>query len=220
VDQLLSTIAEGCQKDSSYLNLKFYHISPLYKFQKKGGKIIVMIQECFIFAPDNVLSSILTNVLCSAGNGKNNHIRQYTSGSAYQEHREYLEYLAIPPNSYSAGRIYNLQTSFNRVNHHYFDGGIPQPHLVWSQRLTRRKFGHYQSDINTISISRTLDQPHVPAFVIDYVMYHELLHKVLGAKQVNDRNYTHTPAFKKEESKFERIKEAQEILSSLTHKRT
>jgi hypothetical protein len=216
VNQLLTSLAANCHKEPSQLNLAFYHISPLYKVKKIGKTFDVLIQECFVFAPDEVLHAILKNTLCPPQNKNNKIIHEFTSGSIYQEKREYLEYLTIPPASYSAGEFHDLRISFDRVNQQYFDGGMSLPHLVWSRRLTRRKFGHYQSDTNTISISRTLDHPSIPAYVVDYVMYHELLHKHIGTRHLNDRRYTHTPQFKRAEERFERFQDAQKYLSKLS----
>ena len=84
--------------------------------------------------------------------------------------------------------------------------------------MTRRKFGHYQEDTNTVMVSISLDHPRVPEYVIDYVMYHELLHQQLGARLKNDRRYTHTPEFKKKELDFPRIEKAQQFLSKLSRK--
>ena len=219
INQLLPALSSGCEKDPRYINLSFYHISPLYKYQKNGNIIKVTIQECFIFAPDQVLRAILENTLCSPPVVSNDLIQGFTSDPLYQEKREALEYLAIPTDSFSAGEVHNLRESFNRVNDRYFNSRITQPHLVWSKRLTKRKYGDFQGDINTITISRSLDRPHIPTFVVDYVMYHELLHKQLGTQQVNNRSYTHTPEFRKAERKFTRIKDAQNFLSSLSRKR-
>jgi hypothetical protein len=216
---LLPSLHPGCQKDPGFINLAFYHISPLYKYQRNGDIINISIQECFIFAPDQVHRAILKNTLCFPADGENELIREYTSKTKYQEKREFLEYLSIPPNSFSAGEVHDLTCSFDRVNARYFNDSIIQPHLLWSRRLTRRKFGDFQGDINTITISRSLDHPQIPTFVVDFVMYHELLHKEIGNKQLNGRNFTHTREFKKAERKFERFKEAQKILSSLSRKR-
>ena len=219
IDQLLPTLPNSCQIESNQLDLSFFHISPLYKYQKRGDIILITIQECFIFATDQVLRAILINTLYSPKEGTNGLIREFASDPIYQEKRENLEYLAIPPGSYSAGEIHDLQDSFNRVNNRYFNGCITKPHLRWSNGFTRRKFGDFQGDINTITISRSLDHPQIPIYVLDYVMYHELLHKKLGAKQVNRRRYTHTPEFREAEKKFARIKDARKILSSLSRKR-
>ncbi len=64
-------------------------------------------------------------------------------------------------------------------------------------------------------ISRTLDYADVPAFVIDFVMYHELLHKKLGVAWRNGRRAVHTPAFRREENRFEQYTAAEAALAAL-----
>ena len=46
-------------------------------------------------------------------------------------------------------------------------------------------------------------------------MYHELLHKALGAKIVNGRRYVHTHEFRVAERKFKEYEKAQAFLTQL-----
>jgi predicted metal-dependent hydrolase len=78
--------------------------------------------------------------------------------------------------------------------------------------------GHYDYFRDIVMLSVTLDAPDVPDFVIDYVMYHELLHKAMGAEVVNGRRYAHTPAFREAERKFPRYDEAEAFLQETAHK--
>jgi hypothetical protein len=64
-------------------------------------------------------------------------------------------------------------------------------------------------------VSRTLDQAQVPEFVVDFLMYHELLHKQHGIHWVNGRGLAHTRAFYADERRFERFEEAEEWLKKL-----
>jgi predicted metal-dependent hydrolase len=105
------------------------------------------------------------------------------------------------------------------VNREYFNGKIQQPHLVWNNRVTKRKFGHYQWDTDTVMVSRSLDDPRVPEFVVDFVIYHELLHKKRGSVLVNQRRVVHSKSFREEESCFARYSEAQEYLNKLSQKK-
>ena len=77
INHLLPSLSASCVKDPRYLEISFYHISPLYKYQQKGNMIEVMIQECFIFAPDQVLRAILGNTLCSPPGKSKDLICQY-----------------------------------------------------------------------------------------------------------------------------------------------
>lgn len=92
-----------------------------------------------------------------------------------------------------------LMQSFDRVNKVYFNGFIEVPNLVWGAHTTT-KLGCYEYSTDTISISSVFkDQP--PEFV-DYVMYHEMLHKKLQYKNTGMKTMHHTAEFKFRERQF------------------
>jgi hypothetical protein len=64
-------------------------------------------------------------------------------------------------------------------------------------------------------ISITLDGPQIPAYLLDFVMYHELLHKDLGFRESNGRRYAHTRNFREKERRFRFYSEAQDFLRQL-----
>jgi hypothetical protein len=113
------------------------------------------------------------------------------------------------------GLFHDLGESFKRVSAAYFADSIPQPRLVWSQSFTGRKFGHYDWVGDTLMVSRTLDRGDVPAFVVDFIMYHELLHKKHGIRWVNGRGHAHTGEFYREERLFKEYRHAEAELDRL-----
>ncbi|MDD4891671.1 MAG: hypothetical protein PHU85_17265 [Phycisphaerae bacterium] len=117
-----------------------------------------------------------------------------------------------------AGRARDLAAAFDRVNAEYFGARMPRPRLTWSRTLTRRKFGHYDHLRDTVMISATLDDAEVPEFVVDYVLYHELLHKQHGMVWSNGRARVHTPTFKQADRNFARYAEADEWLKKLARR--
>ncbi len=197
----------------------FYHTSALFQIQGKASQIQITGQESLTTAPDSVLIALLETALGKPSQSSKQQIRDHTFSPAYQSTREYLEYLGIPKGSFSKGSVHDLTESFNRVNLAYFNEQLSEPHLVWNKRLTVRKFGHYQWDTDTVMVSRTLDQRRVPEFVVDYVMYHELLHKKMGARLVNSRRMVHTSAFREQEMKFAKLDEAQRYLNKISRKK-
>jgi len=201
------------------IEFSFYHTSALFQFQGKSSQIQITAQESLVNAPDSVLIALLETALGKPSQSSRQQIRDHTFSPAYQATREYLEYLGIPKGSFAKGSVHDLAESFERVNADYFDDKIAEPHLTWSNRSTKRKFGHYQWDTDTVMVSRTLDQDRVPEFVVDYVMYHELLHKKLGAQVVNSRRMVHTRSFHKEEAKFTKLDQAQKFLNKISTKR-
>jgi hypothetical protein len=117
--------------------------------------------------------------------------------------------------SRSRGRHYDLQPIYDRVNATHFAGQIDRPVLSWNSTLTWRKLGHYTPGTDTIVLSPLLDTPAVPVWVVEFIMYHELLHKSLGVIIVNGRQAAHTPAFRRAEKSHPRYAEAIAFLRTL-----
>ena len=102
----------------------------------------------------------------------------------------------------SAGRAYDLNEIFDLLNEKYFNGALKKPVLTWSVRKTYRILGHHDSTHDTVVVSRSLDSPSVPHFVVEYVVYHEMLHIHYPTVHHNGRRYNHTAAFRRDEQKF------------------
>jgi predicted metal-dependent hydrolase len=113
------------------------------------------------------------------------------------------------------GAFHDLDQSFDRVNARYFGATMPRPRLTWSRSFTGRKFGHYDFLKDLVMVSSTLDQERVPQFVVDYLMFHELLHKKHGVRWVNGRRYAHTREFYAEERQVPQYDEADAWLTKL-----
>ena len=93
-----------------------------------------------------------------------------------------------------------LEDSFERVNAKYFYGLMEKPNLVFGN-YTTTKLGSYDFHTDTITISSILR--HTEPELLDYVMYHEMLHKKLKFSNRGLKTYHHTSEFKKREKEFE-----------------
>ena len=92
-----------------------------------------------------------------------------------------------------------LEESFDRVNEKYFYDFIEKPNLKFGKD-SFSKLGSYEYGSDTIVISNIFkDSPEL----LDYVMYHELLHKKHKFHNKNGRSYHHTSEFKQKEKEFE-----------------
>jgi len=100
------------------------------------------------------------------------------------------------------GETYNLEEIFSRLNESYFRNAIEKPTLSWSARKTYRVLGHHDSTHRTIIISKTLDDAKVPQYVVEYVVFHEMLHIFHPTTHRDGRRYNHTPQFRRDERKF------------------
>lgn len=108
-----------------------------------------------------------------------------------------------------------LEDSFNRVNEKYFYGLIEISNLVWGS-ASLRKLGSYEYGSDTITISRIFEDNHG---LLDYIMYHEILHKKHKFQNKNGRNYHHTNKFKTDERRFKNSKEMEKEISRLISKK-
>ncbi len=109
----------------------------------------------------------------------------------------------------SKGAVYDLNEIFASLNAQYFGNTIPKPALTWSAKKTYRILGHHDATHDHIAISSSLDTPNTPHYVVEYVVYHEMLHIHHPTKHVNGRRYNHTAAFKRDEQKFVYYAEAE-----------
>ena len=114
-----------------------------------------------------------------------------------------------------AGKQYDLLQVFEDLNFRYFFGLMARPTLGWSRTKSRTLLGHYDPSHNAIILSRILDSADVPRLVVDYVMFHEMLHLRHPVEHSGARRCVHTRAFKEEEKSFAGVREAKAWLRGL-----
>ncbi len=102
-----------------------------------------------------------------------------------------------------------LKQSFGRVNDRYFYSFLDMPNLVWGPK-NLRTLGTYDYQTDTVKISGIFKGENER--VIDYIMYHELLHKKHKFKSSYGRNYSHTAQFKKKEKEFENAEDMESLI--------
>lgn len=107
------------------------------------------------------------------------------------------------------GEFYDLNEIFAHLNQIYFDGKIPAPTLTWSARKTFRILGHHDAAHETIVISKSLDDAKTPKYVVEFIVFHEMLHIFHPTQYRDGRRYNHTPQFRRDERKFAYFKEAE-----------
>jgi hypothetical protein len=109
----------------------------------------------------------------------------------------------------STGEIYDLEKIFHKLNLIYFQNSVSKPTLTWSARKTYRILGHHDATHETIVISKSLDNKKIPKFVVEFVVFHEMLHVFHPTTHRNGRRYNHTAQFRRDEKKFAYFEEAE-----------
>jgi len=111
-----------------------------------------------------------------------------------------------------------LDDSFNRVNNKYFYSTMEKPNLTWGS-LSKTQLGSYDFGTDTIKMSKILHPENASEFLLDYVMYHELLHKKNKFISNRGRTRTHTKSFKHQEKQYENHEIAEKQLNLLCRRR-
>jgi hypothetical protein len=111
------------------------------------------------------------------------------------------------------GRHFDLRKTFDRLNERHFRGRLRGYRVVWGRRRRHRPkdyfvFGTIQEEDRVIRINPLLDQPFVPLWFLQYVLYHEMLHSVVPDEHSGRRRRVHTEEFSRREREFPRYQRA------------
>ncbi len=107
-----------------------------------------------------------------------------------------------------AGSFYDLEILLDEVVRDYF-AAAERPRVFWGRKISRKKrrsirLGSYYRPTATIRVHPLLNTPAVPRFFIQSILYHEMLHHVLGP--------AHNARFHRQERRFRYHREAREWL--------
>lgn len=108
------------------------------------------------------------------------------------------------------GETYDLEEIFFRLNRVYFKETLPKPVLTWSAKKTYRILGHHDAAHETVVVSKSLDDKTVPKYVVEFVLFHEMLHIFHPTEHRDGRRYNHTPQFRRNEKTFQYYQQAED----------
>lgn len=122
---------------------------------------------------------------------------------------------------HSKGNVYDLQKIYHDINAAYFDKRLDL-FITWfgrpiSKNRSRVTFGLYHDPLKLIKINRLLDSPSFPDYVVEYVVYHEMLHHVCPSYyDKKGIHRVHSKEFKAREIEFRHFSLAQKWIKEHT----
>ncbi len=182
--------------------------STMISFRRKRGRLAVRLHRLFRHADDLVLNH-LSNYLISPTRLDSQVLDRFIAGYR-SEIEERPEETAVPLRT--RGRFHDLGTILKKVSDEYFQGSVTV-RIGWGNRPRRRTrnrkrrsvsraLATYYYNLETIKVSPVLDAENVPAYVVEWIVYHELLHHVLPIKKIGGRHLYHTRQFRALERAF------------------
>lgn len=121
---------------------------------------------------------------------------------------------ARPPVLQPCGEYFDLDSIYQDLNQRYFVDRV-QAEITWSRRPLQRqrtsmRFGSYHERDRLIRVHRLLDQAFVPRYVVENVVFHEMLHQLIPRQYQNGRWSIHPPEFRQQERRFEYYLQAEQ----------
>lgn len=104
------------------------------------------------------------------------------------------------------GQYFDLEAIYHDLNQRYLANRI-QARITWGRQAPTRprvsiRFGSYHVANRLIRIHRLLDQSFVPRYVVENVVFHEMLHALIPRQLINGRWRVHPPEFRQAERRF------------------
>jgi hypothetical protein len=187
----------------------------------RQGKLYVRLSDLLEGAPEPVLRAIAHILLAkmyrkSIDPGHASRYRRYVSSHDLRKKAHLVRQTRGRKHISSAqGHAYNLEAIFDELNVRFFHGLLARPLMTWSRDRARNRLGHYDPAHNAIVVSRIFDDPRVPGYAVEYIVYHEMLHLRHPVKLRGSRRCVHPAEFQADEKLFPELQKAQQFLKRL-----
>jgi hypothetical protein len=187
----------------------------------REGKLLVRLSDLLEGAPNTVLRAIAHILLAKMyrrpiDRGQAARYRKYVGSHDITRKAHLVRQMRGRKRLLPArGHFYDLDAVFEDLNARFFHGLMARPRMSWSPSKTRRILGHYDPAHNAIIISRIFDHPAVPRYVLEYIVYHEMLHLKHPVRLRGSRRCVHSAEFQAEEKLFPQAGQANAFLKRL-----
>jgi hypothetical protein len=207
------------------INVAFYpYIGLTHTIRRKGRGWMIRLSDHCRHAPMQVLEAIVMILGCKVmrRRPRQEYLRTYELfrrdpgiEEAVRERRarKGRKHLAG-----EAGCHYSLGEIYRELNRVYFNNQVEIARIGWGLRRSRNRMGHYDPAHHTITLSPVLDAPGVPAFVVHYIVYHEMLHAVFENASARGRKKHHSAEFRHAEGAFPHFASAKKFLGEYCSK--
>lgn len=201
------------------MHLRFYaFVSINNTIRLRQGELYIRVSDLLEGAPEPVLQGIAHILLAKlyrrpVDRAQSARYRRYIASHDVTAKARLVRQMRGRKHIHSArGHYFDLDQLFEDLNHRFFHGLMGRPQLTWSRDHARNRLGHYDPAHNAIVISRVFDHPRVPRYVVEYILFHEMLHLKHPVKLRGSRRCVHSREFLEEENLFPEVGPAKQFL--------
>ncbi|WP_224244938.1 hypothetical protein [Hyalangium gracile] len=149
----------------------------LVSFRRHPDALRLRVHHLFLDAPDAVVRAIATFIGQGDARARAT-LEEYTRTQQTRVRRTRRPGAPLK----ARGQCFELRSIFERLNATHFQGQL-QADIGWARRPGRKqrktiRLAIYDERLREIRVHPALDQPHVPAFVVDAVVFHAMLHQL------------------------------------------
>jgi hypothetical protein len=177
--------------------------STMLSAKSKSGRLEVRLHHMFLTADEDVLFAV-SDYLGGKGRGAAAIIDRFV-----ETHRRRFVASGRPQSELpTKGRHHDLRAILDDLARRHF-GRPLEVRIAWGKRMRPKRdqrslqLGTYLPEERLIRIHPVLDQPWVPGYFVESVVFHEMLHHDMPAIVRNGRRHYHTMAFRERERSFE-----------------
>jgi predicted SprT family Zn-dependent metalloprotease len=180
--------------------------SSMLSVRRKGPVSFVRLHRIFLCADEGTLKEIASFI--RHGRGSMPMFRAFVNQMSAAIRRKLPKSFPVR----TLGKYHDLRSIFERLNREYFAGKLTSV-ITWGtgssgRTVRKRTLGSYSYLTDTIRINPVLDKNTVPAYYIEFVVYHEMLHSSMGIQKKNNRRAIHTRDFREREQVFKEYDKA------------
>jgi len=186
-------IPQTLKKFDRNLEVHFHTANYLWKSWIKGAKKTLSLHLAFLLLPKEEMLFCLHNL------GKKNKIFNHAALiSIFRDLKK-----PRPNFENSHGFFVNLNSITKKVQATWFAEFSEAENLVqWGESYSNRILGSYHPLHGLINISLIFDSLKLDPALLEYLIFHELLHKFIGFQVYERRLNAHTPLFRKIEMAY------------------
>ncbi len=194
--------------------------STIVSTRENHDRLHLRIHQCFTNAPAETLAAVATFLL-SPRRSEARRNALTTIRAFFHRHRpEPRPVRRRQPVLRPVGQVLDLRTLRDELNARFFDQQL-EVGITWGRSVSRHRrrgrwsvrLGTYSDRDRLVRIHRCLDSSDVPRYVVESVVYHEMLHAAVPPVEKNGRRRIHTREFRRRERLFSHHDKAERWLA-------